>query len=54
MMIKVRDIYRLVDYQVKHFTRSWIIVGNDSANSSIGFSPKGRVISNNLYRSVKV
>ena len=49
MMVMVRDIYRLVYYQVKHFTRIWIIVGNDSANGSIDFRPKGRVIPNNLY-----
>jgi hypothetical protein len=45
---------RLVYHQVKHLTRSWIIVGNDSANGLVGFRPEGRIITNNLYWSIIV
>jgi hypothetical protein len=47
-------MYRLVYHQVEHFTRGWIIVGNDSANSLVGFRPKGWIITNNLHWSIIV
>ncbi len=49
MVVKVGDIYRLVYHQVKHLTCSQIVMGDYSANGSIGLCPKGWVIPHNLY-----
>ena len=51
MVVKVRYMYHLVYHQVKYLTSSWVVMGNNSANSTIGFRSKGRVITNNLYWS---
>ena len=51
-MVKVWYISRPVYHQVEHFTCSWIVMGNYSANGPIGLRPKGWDVSNNLYWSI--
>jgi hypothetical protein len=54
VMVKVRDMYRLMYHQVDHFTGNRVVMGNDPANGLIGFRPKGRIVTNNLDGSVIV
>ena len=54
MVVEVWYKYRLVYHQMKYFTCSRIVKGNNAANCLIGLGTKGRVISHGLYRSIIV
>ena len=54
MVVKVRDMYGLVDHNVKYLAGQGVIIGKRTANGGISFSAEGGVISFDNNRSVVV
>ena len=54
MMVKVWNVYGLVDHNVIHLAGQRVIIGKRTTNGGISFSAEGRVISFDDNRSVVV
>jgi hypothetical protein len=54
VMVKVWDVDGLVDNQVERPPGLWVIIGNHTTHSLIGFTSKGFVIAHNRDRSLIV
>jgi hypothetical protein len=53
-MVKVWNVYGLVDHNVIHLAGQRVIIGKRTTNGGISFSAEGRVISFDDNRSVVV
>jgi hypothetical protein len=54
VMVKVWDVYGLIDNQVERPPDLWIIIGNYTTHSLIGFTSEVLIIAHNGDRSIKV
>jgi hypothetical protein len=54
VMVKVWDVYGLIDSQVECPPGLWIIIGNYTTHSLIGFTSEGLIIAHNGDRSIIV
>jgi hypothetical protein len=54
MVIKMRDVYGLIDHNVIYLTGQRVIIGKCTTNGGISFSAKGGVIPFDNNRSVVV
>jgi hypothetical protein len=54
MVVKMRDMYGLVDHNVIYLAGQRVIIGKRTTNGGIGFSAKGGVIPFDNNRSVVV
>jgi hypothetical protein len=54
VMVKMWDVYGLVDNQVEHPPGLWVIIGNYTTHSLIGFTSEGLIIAHNRDRSIIV
>jgi hypothetical protein len=54
VMVKVWDVYGLIDDQVEHPLGLWVIIGNYTTNGLVSFTSKGLIIAHNKDRSIIV
>ncbi len=54
VMVKVWDVYCLIDDQVEHHPGLWVIVGYNTAHGLVSLTSEGLIISHNGNRSIIV
>ncbi len=54
VMVRVWDVDGLIDDQVEHPPGLWVIIGNYTTHSLIGFTSKGLIIAHNRDRAIIV
>jgi hypothetical protein len=54
VMVKVWDVYGLIDDQVEHPPGLWVIIGNYTTHCLVSFTSEGLIIAHNGDRSIIV
>ncbi len=54
VMVKVWDVYGLIDDQVERRPGLWVIIGNYTTHGLVSFTSEGLIIAHNRNRSIIV